>query len=74
MKALHELCETPLHVNAHALIKRDWEDITSLANVNENDGLDELSFVTLASSINKDKFKEVMNEDPTDPLVQNILM
>jgi len=73
MKALHELCETPLHVNAHALIKRDWEDITSLANVNENDGLNEVSFDNLFSSIHKDKFEKVLNEDPTNPLMQNIL-
>ncbi len=73
MKPLHELCKTPLYANAHVSIRRDWEDITSLANVNENDGLDELSFVNLSSSINKDKFEEVLNEDPTNPLVQNIL-
>jgi hypothetical protein len=56
IKVLHELCGTPLYVDAHILIKRNWEDITSFATISENDGLDELTFVYLSNSPNVNKY------------------
>jgi hypothetical protein len=56
LKVLHELCGTPLYVDAYISIRRNWEDITSFATISENDGLDELTFVYLSNSPNVDKF------------------
>jgi hypothetical protein len=56
MKVLHELCGTPLYVDSHISIRKNWGDIASFATISENDGLDELNFVYLSTSPNVDKF------------------
>jgi len=36
MKALQQLCETPLYISGKFSIKPNWEDFTKFANASKN--------------------------------------
>jgi hypothetical protein len=72
MKALNDLCKTPLYKDANVYIKQDWKDImdSSMNEVPTSNNKNEHISEGLISS---DGFEEIHDDQGTDTLIQNIL-
>jgi hypothetical protein len=72
MKALFDLCKTPLYENANISIKEDWKDVMD-SLINDDNILNKKDETTLNEPISFDGFEEVKDIEGTDTLIQNIL-
>jgi hypothetical protein len=72
MKALFDLCKTPLYENANISIKEDWKDVMD-SLINDDNILNKKDETTLNEPVSFDGFEEVKDIEGTDTLIQNIL-
>jgi hypothetical protein len=72
MKALYTLCNTPLYKDIKVSTKQDWKDVMDFL-VNDIPNLDKKIENDLDESNLLDGFEEIVDDESTDTLVQNIL-
>jgi hypothetical protein len=71
IKTLQELCETPLYIDANVSIKPNWQGLVERANESEKYKIEKkLNFFLKIN--NFETFEEIMEEDNTNTLVENI--
>jgi hypothetical protein len=70
MKALFDLCKTPLYENATISIKEDWKDVMD-SFVNNDNTLNKKDETTLNELVSIDGFGEVKDIEGTNILIQN---
>jgi hypothetical protein len=70
---LQELCQTPLYKSVKLSIRPNWQGLMELANTNETTKLKEYTIDVNLEIKKPNMFEEVVNENCTNTLVENIL-
>ncbi len=73
MKALRQLCRTPLYISAKIFIKLNQEDQIEFENASKNIDFEQKIIENDIKEKNSNKFKEMLEKDNTNTLIHNLL-
>lgn len=73
IKALQQIHQTPLYMNAKISIQPNWQGLTELANATKPSELQKPHFEQEFNANNLDMFEEIAKENYGDTMVQNII-